>query len=213
MKILKLKNYFFVSVPPPVNLISIQTWLSKLMLHGPASRARTRFIKLLVDRIKETDEERVKLLEENAEKKKITEEVKGKNDKTEKKEVEKPILLYNWCPECKKILTPIEMVPTKEGKIACIKCNHIVEEKETINPREGKRYKMPEEGQKNFSKQYDEYLKETLVIDITPANSKTIYGVRDLILDTSEEFSETMAVRYDEWCEVFENITEAKEKE
>lgn len=212
MKILKLKNYFLVGVPAPVNLIAIHIWLGKLMLHGSASRARTRFIRLLVERVKETEEERVAILERNADTKKVMEEVKGKDGKIEKKEVEKPILLYNWCPECKKILDPMEMIPTKERKLACIKCGHIIEEKETTDKREGKRYKMSQEGQKNFSKQYDEYLKETLTIDITPANRETIYGVRDLILDTKEEFSETMAVRYDEWCESFENIEEAKEE-
>ena len=211
MKKLELKNNFFVSIPAPININSIQNWLLNQMLHGKVSRARTRFLKLIQDRITETDKERVKLLEEYAERKKVMEEIEGKNGKKEKKEVEKVIFLYYWCPDCKEEIG-IEDIIGKGKELKHLKCGQKLEEKETFDGKKGKKYKMSDEGQEKFKKQYDEYLQETLVIDVTPANRETIYEVRELILDTKQEFSGVMASRYDEWCEALENISEEKEK-
>lgn len=88
MKKLTLKNYFFVqdtSVPDDT-IEPLQDWLSNQMLHGKESRARTRFINLILPRIKETEEVRLKLLTDCAKKQKKEQEVDGK-----KKEVEVPV--------------------------------------------------------------------------------------------------------------------------
>lgn len=64
-----------------------------------------------------------------------------------------------------------------------------------------------------FDKEYNEYLQENYVIDVTPAVIETIYGVRNILLNTTEEFSGTQALVYDEWCQAFENIAKAPEED
>ncbi len=61
MKKLTLKNIFFVSMEQ--RELSLQSYLGDMMLHGPLSRNRTRFIKLIMPRIKEIDEERMKIMD------------------------------------------------------------------------------------------------------------------------------------------------------
>lgn len=58
----------------------------------------------------------------------------------------------------------------------------------------------------DFQKEFTAYLEEEYIIDVRPETKDTIYGVRDLILNTKEEFSGPMAGRYNEWCDAFENI-------
>ncbi|MFA5158735.1 MAG: hypothetical protein WC451_06155 [Patescibacteria group bacterium] len=67
MKILKLKNYFFIDIP---GTPSIQTWLENQKLHGKISRNRTRFVRLLIDRIKEINQTKQDLLAKYSEKNK-----------------------------------------------------------------------------------------------------------------------------------------------
>ena len=84
--------------------------------------------------------------------------------------------------------------------------------KETVKKEDGARYKIKDESK--FQKEYWDYLKEDYVVDVTPATSEAIYGVRDLILDTKEEFTGKMATIYDEWCDAFESISkDAGQKE
>ena len=67
MKTLKLKNYHLINIPA-AQVVSLPEWLSNLAMHSKESRMRTRFIKLFVERMKEIDAERIKLLKENSEK-------------------------------------------------------------------------------------------------------------------------------------------------
>lgn len=170
-KALKLKNYFFTG-NSELRISSLQDWLAIQTLHGKESRSRTRFLKLIGDRVVEVEKERGRMLEEHAEKRKVNEET-DEGGKKVKKEVEK-IVFFD-----------------EEGK-------------ETIDPQEGKSYKLKDT--EKFSKELESYLIEDCVIDITPATSEIVYMVRDIVLNTQEEFSNWMASRYDEWATAFESI-------
>jgi len=193
-KQLNLKNYFFINVPQQA-AISIQDWLSRLMLHGPASRFRTRFVKMLVDRATEIDKERVKMLNEVAEKKEVEEEVDGKKVK-----VEKTIFLIHEKDENGRFI-----FDPKTGKPKV--------KSETLEEKEGDTYKISDENNKKFEVEWKKYLEEMFIIDVTPATADTIYGVRDILTKTQEEFTGRMAVLYDEWCEAFETINESKKQD
>ena len=159
MKVLKLKNYLLINNANQ-GITSIQDWLMKQMLHGAESRNRTRFIKLLSERMAEID--------------KTIEDLKNKyivkNDKGE--------ILYE-----------------KDGK-------------ETTDPNGATMKFGSPEDMLTLNKDIGDYLNEDLIIDITPSVNEIVYGTRDLILKTNQEFSGIMATRYDEWCEAFENIKE-----
>lgn len=198
-KQLKLKNYFFVNTPHPNPLLattSLQLWLTRLMLHGQVSRFRTRFVKLLDDRINEIDKERIKMLTEAADKKKVKE--KGADGK--EKEVEKVIFnIYDKDELGNPKIDPATGKPVVIG--------------ETLEEREGNAYKISDEKNKKFEEEWKKYLDEILILDVTPATQDTIYGARDIIMKTNEEFRGRMSVLYDEWCEAFENINESKKSE
>jgi len=170
MKVLKLKNYYFVGGVFPGQK-SLALWLSEQLLHGKESRARTRFLKLLQPRLVNLDEERKKMSEEHAEKKKV---------KEGDKEVEKIVFL------------------DEKGK-------------DTTDESKGKTYKIKDIDL--FQKDYNEYINEDFIIDVTPSNKDTIYTVRDILLNTVQEFKGGMADLYDNWCESFETITEEKKEE
>ncbi|HDY66730.1 MAG TPA: hypothetical protein ENH85_02945 [Candidatus Scalindua sp.] len=72
--------------------------------------------------------------------------------------------------------------------------------KDTTDQKLGKRYKLSAKNHEEFTKQYNDYLNEDYIIDVTPANREDIYGVRDLLLNTNAEFSKIAATRFDEWC-------------
>jgi len=182
MKKLTLKNSFLFSGNHAV-IITLQAWLGMQMLHGPISRSRTRFLKLIDGRIEEIEQTRVDLLKKYAAKQKV---------KEDGKDVEKEVMLYE------------EKVKSEEKDAP-----PMLETKETTDPRIGKRYKLADE--KGFSEEFQKYLEEELIIDILPSNSEVIYQVKDMILNTKEEFQNQMAYRYDEWCEAFENISEEGE--
>lgn len=80
--------------------------------------------------------------------------------------------------------------------------------KDTTDQKLGKRYKLSAKNHEEFTKQYNDYLNEDYIIDVTPANREDIYGVRDLLLNTNAEFSKIAATRFDEWCQGFEDIKE-----
>ena len=169
MKTLKLKNYFFIAGVFN-GQISLAQWLSGQNLHGPVSRARTRFLKLIQPRLVELDEEKKKMTEEYAEKKSV---------KDGDKKVEKVVFL------------------DEKGK-------------DTTDPKLGRNYKIKDVTA--FNKAYGDYLNEDFIIDVTPSNREIIYGVKDLLLSTEDEFKGGMAEIYDGWCESFENIAEDKEE-
>lgn len=169
MKTLKIKTGFLFpqdNADPKLKIDSLQNWLAEQLLHGKESRNRTRFLKLLTPRITEMDEERKRILEDNAKK--------------------------------------------KNGKIVYL----TKENKETTTPAEGVAIKLDgDKGTAKFHKEFGECLNEDLILDITPSTSEVIYTVRDIILDTKQEFQGMMAVRYDELCQCFEGISEEdKEK-
>jgi hypothetical protein len=183
-KQLKLKNYFFINNQMQ-GVLSIQEWLSRLSLHGKDSRFRTRFIKILVDRVTEVDKERVKMLEECTDKKIVMED---------DKEVEKPVYLI--------------FEKDENGRTVMDDKTHKPKVKEEVTDIKGSdTYKISDENMTKFEKMWKEYLDEELVIDVTPATNETIYGVRDLVLNTEEKFAGRMALLYEEWCVAFEGIS------
>lgn len=163
-----LKNYFFVDNPSR-NIVSLGTWLANQLLHGKASRARTRFLKIINERSEEIAQERIKILEENSEKR----IVKEKDKDGEEKEVEKVVYL------------------DKDGK-------------ETISKVDGVSFKIKD--LEKAGKELNDYLNEDYIIDVTPANKDTIYGVKEILLNTNEEFVGPQATIYDEICQAFESI-------
>ena len=76
--------------------------------------------------------------------------------------------------------------------------------KKTLKKEEAVNFALKDE--EKFQKEYSDYLSEECVIDVTPAVSETIYGVRDLLLNTRAEFTGRQATLYNEWCEVFQDI-------
>jgi|SRR3990167_28386 len=170
MKNLILKNYFFVNNPQGGKVESFYEWLIKLKLHGKQSRARSRFVKMITERTREIDEERIKLAEQYSEK-------------------------------------------NKEGKVIYLTAKKDKDGKdvETTNKQEAASVKISD--LIAFNKDYADYLNEDLTLDITPETQETIYGVRDILLNTEEEFEGVMAMRYDEICEAFEGIKKVDEAE
>lgn len=157
MKKLTLKNVFFVALEE--RDLSLQAYLGDMMLHGPLSRSRTRFINLLLPRIKEIDAERMKIMDK----------YQVKDPKTKQ-----PLLI------------------TREGG-------------ETTELSKGIRYKLIDK--EKFDKELKDYLNETYVIDVTPANREDVYAIRDMILKSNDIFGGRNAMMFDEWCQAFENIS------
>lgn len=155
-KKLTLKNYFFATALYR-DYPSLAEWLIQQLLHGPASRARTRFLRLVEPRITEISSERIRLLREYS-----------KKDATDK-------ALYI----------------DKDGK-------------ETTD--ETKAVKAALKDEQKFNDEFTSYLNEDFVLDVTPAVSDAIYGVRDILLQTTEQFEGRGATNYEEWCQCFESI-------
>lgn len=70
MKTLRLKNYLFYSGDQSISLYS---FLNGLMLHGSKSRERTKFLKIINDRVLATEQERIKLASKHAKRNKHNE--------------------------------------------------------------------------------------------------------------------------------------------
>jgi len=85
--------------------------------------------------------------------------------------------------------------------------------KDTTDAKDGKKFKLSTENEQKFLDEYNAYLNEDFVMDVTPANREDIYGVRDMVLNTEAEFSKIQATRYNEWCDAFEGISEEKKEE
>ena len=162
-KVLKFKNYFLYAIvntqesDPSKQLVvpSFQGWLIELGLHGTASRSRTRFIKLIMDRVEEIESERIRIAKEHS--------------KNKKGEVE---------------------YLTKDGK-------------KTLDEKQGV---FNINDMAKFLQEWEDYLNEDYLIDVTPANNDDINGVKSILLNTTAEFKGRTAIRYDEWCEAFEDI-------
>lgn len=163
-KVLKFKNYFLypllntLEIEPSKRVVvrAFQDWLIDQNLHGPASRARTRFIKLIMDRVKEVDEQRIVIAKEHS---------KNKDGKV--------------------------IFIDKDGK----KCDENTE---------GGHFDVKD--MEKFYEEWNNYLNEEYLIDVTTANNEIINGVKAIVLNTNDEFSGREAIRYDEWCETFEEV-------
>lgn len=96
-KTLKFKNYFLYSIREgqKILIISFLDWLALEKLHGPASLNRSRFIKLIADRAKEIDEQRVEIAKENSKNKKGEVEWRLPNGKIVTKEPEDPKSVFD----------------------------------------------------------------------------------------------------------------------
>lgn len=72
-------------------------------------------------------------------------------------------------------------------------------------PDGGKKYLFTDIIKQNeANKELEEYLKEEFVIDVLESNKNIINTIKDIVLNTEEEFSGIDAVQYSEWCESFE---------
>ena len=86
----------------------------------------------------------------------------------------------------------------KEGKMIYL----TKEGKETLESAESVTYKIKDI--KSFNKEWSDYLNEDYIIDITAANEEIIRSVKNIVLNTSESFSQVMAIMYEDWCTCFE---------
>lgn len=162
MKKLILKNYFLWPIPQ-FNIVDLANWLVGLRLHGKESRHRTRFVKILAERVEELNVERQRLFDEYGKK-------------------------------------------NKKGEFIYMDVNG----KEVAEAKKGMKLKMKRgKTEKDFEKEFSTYLHEDYILDVSPQTKDTIYGVRDIILNTEEKFVGPMANRYDEWATSFENIKKA----
>lgn len=75
----------------------------------------------------------------------------------------------------------------------------------TVFPENGK-YKITPQNEDLFVKEYAEYLKEELIIDVTEANKSMISTIGTILAETTFNFEGVMSERYDEWCIAFENV-------
>ncbi len=184
MKTLKLKNYFFVG-NQELQSVGLHEWIAKQMLHGQESRARTRFLQSIAPRVQEVDNVRIELLKKHAEKQTV---------KQGDKEVELPVMTY------------IEVAEEKDPDGKTVR---IPKEVETTDANKGKRFKI--EDAEAFNKEYQEYLNEDCIIDVTPANREIVNRIKDILVNSHETFAGRMALLYDEWCSAFENIKDESE--
>ena len=97
MKQFKIKNYL---IYPNDQVKILPVFLNEMMLHGKESRARTKFVKILVDKIAEI----------NAEKEKMILTYCKKNDKKE------PLFLYTEITEKDGKPVPVEKETTERAK-------------------------------------------------------------------------------------------------
>ena len=58
----------------------------------------------------------------------------------------------------------------------------------------------------------DDLMNEEFVIDITPSNSEMVYTVRDILLNSREDYTGIMAQKYFEWTECFQNVIDEDAK-
>lgn len=80
----------------------------------------------------------------------------------------------------------------------------------TIDPETGKPVEQIQlDDPDSYNKEFGEILDEDFIIDVTPAVEGTINTIKDLVLNAPTTFSGKLATLYDEWCECFENISEA----
>ena len=83
----------------------------------------------------------------------------------------------------------------------------------TVDPETGKPVEQIQlEDPAAYNKEFGEILDEEYIIDVTPAVEGTINTIKDIVLNTSAKFSGKLATLYDEWCDCFENIVEAKDE-
>ncbi len=77
---------------------------------------------------------------------------------------------------------------------------------ETEDKKKGETYKLLPENQEKVNEEIKTLLEEDYLIDILPAQNEMIEVIKDLVLNTEEEFRGPTATMYDEWCTAFEGL-------
>ena len=76
--------------------------------------------------------------------------------------------------------------------------------KDEPRPEEKVPYDIKDMGK--FLEEWEDYLNEDYIIDVTPANNEVINGVKSILLNTKSTFAGGAAMRHSEWYEAFEDI-------
>lgn len=86
-------------------------------------------------------------------------------------------------------------------------------ETETTDPTKDKRKRYKIKNKEEFDKEWKKYTDEEVTFKVAKEKGigDAIYGARDLLLNTNEEFGGEGAALYDEWCEAFEQISNIDE--
>lgn len=113
-------------------------------------------------------------------------------------------------PEAKTILEELKNIKEKYAKKDKDDKPILIEEELAVG--KVKRYDLTDEAKNKIEEEANEYLQEDYIIEVTPKNEDMIQSVKDIILNTKLEFQGITAVHYDEWCDQFEGIAEAKKK-
>jgi len=71
-------------------------------------------------------------------------------------------------------------------------------------------FKIADNKRESLEKTMQAYVKEVFKIDNTPERREAITVVKDLLLNSEDEFSGVLALRYEEWCDAFEHMVEVK---
>lgn len=78
----------------------------------------------------------------------------------------------------------------------------------TEKPAQGVEYRYNVKGKniEKFIEDWQNYLQEDYLIDVTEGNKDIINGVKDILLNTTDEFKGEEAVRHDLMCQAFEEV-------
>lgn len=71
-------------------------------------------------------------------------------------------------------------------------------------------FEINKENMKKFNVDYNEFMKEDYVIDVTKAKETDVSAIAEIVLNTEEKFvdhvGDMAATMYNEWCEIFEKL-------
>lgn len=82
----------------------------------------------------------------------------------------------------------------------------------TTEEKDGVTFQMKER-LAEFNKEFAAFLDEEFRVNVDSTNREMFTVIRDILLNTSEEFTGRMATLYDDWCVAFENIKEYPDDE
>lgn len=78
--------------------------------------------------------------------------------------------------------------------------------KETTEMGINTRYKIKDMAK--LSLEINKFMQDLMVIDVLPSIEKTVYAVKNIVLNSKEVFSDSMSDWYEDLCNGFENISE-----